>query len=462
MTSPSELPREPRKAAALIGVHAYPDPAVGSRRISELARHLCEHGWQVDLIAQAGPFPRSGGQLAQGVQRHDIEFPEPLSRPLLRLLRRGKRAERDPEPAQAACQSTEAAAPLPSSVPSSLAARLIDWARFHYFRVTVSVDKYKRWGLHAARRLWTLTRSHRPAAIFASGPPFSPLASAALVARLRRVPFIMDMRDPWLNCNDVLPRDYPGFRRYVDAMLERLCVKLAAHVVTTSQRLTQQLQKRYPKHASKIVTIRNGYEDDMLMEPPRHSGHLAMLYAGTIYLNRNPLPFFEALLNLRGSGRIDPRRIRVLFVGHCNRWENLDLRQWLRERQLDEIVSLRDPVPAAQVAELIREANVLINFAQKQHDSVPAKLFEQIASRRHVLLFTEADSESANVAGDFAQVLRVDSDIAEIETAICRLYAQWVDGDTPPAMDDSQLASLARRRANEHLERLLESKHPAP
>src|SRR5690606_14385993 len=131
------------------------------------------------------------------------------------------------------------------------------------------------------------------------------------------------------------------------------------------------------------------------------------------------------------------------------------------ERQLDEIVSLRDPVPSSQVAELIREANVLINFAQKQHDSVPAKLFEQVASRRHVLLFTEADSESAYVAGNSAQVLRVDSDIAEIETAILRLYAQWVDGDTTPAIDDSYLAHLGRRHANEHLERLLAFEHTA-
>src|SRR5690606_5621403 len=133
-------------------------------------------------------------------------------------------------------------------------------------------------------------------------------------------PLIIDLRDPWLNCNAVLPRDYVGFRRNVDAVLERLCIRLAVHVVTTSQRLTQQLQQRYPKHATKIVTIRNGYEDNMLMEPPQYSGRLAMLYAGTIYLNRNPLPFFEALLNLRQSGRIDPQRIRVQFVGDCNYW----------------------------------------------------------------------------------------------------------------------------------------------
>lgn len=411
----------------------------------------------MDLIAQAGPFPRSGGELAPGVQRHDIELPDPLSRSVLRLLRRRKPAEQAPEPAQAASQSTEGAAPAPPST----VARLIEWARFHYFRVTVCVDRYKRWSLHAARRLSALSKTHRPAVIFASGPPFSPLAGAALVARLRRIPLIIDLRDPWLNWSAVLPRDYKGFRRNVDAVLERLCIRLAAHVVTTSQRLTQQLQQRYPKHATKIVTIRNGYEDNMLMEPPQYSGRLTMLYAGTIYLNRNPLPFFEALLNLRKSGRIDPQRIRVQFVGDCNYWENLDLRQWLRERQLDEIVSLRDPVPSSQVAELIREANVLINFAQKQHDSVPAKLFEQIASRRHVLLFTEADSESAIVAGNSAQVLRVDSDIAEIETAICRLYAQWVDGDTTPTIDDSYLANLGRRRANEHLERLLAFEHTA-
>jgi Glycosyl transferase 4-like domain len=435
----------------LLGAHAYPDPAIGSRRLSEFARHLSEQGWEVHLIAQAGPFPRSGGTLAPAVVRHDIEFPAPLSRRLTDTIRSLRQTPAATTRESAASRSPPAGS---SGARPALATRLRDWMAHHYFRFTVAVDSYKRWSLHAARKLAQLVREHRPAAIFASGPPFSPLAGAALVARLRRIPFVIDLRDPWMNRGAVVPRDYAGLRRRLDSWLESRCIGLATYVVTTSQ-LTQQLHAHYPAHAAKIVTVRNGYEDGMLMEPPAFSGRLIMLYAGTIYLNRDPMPFFEALSNLQRSGSIDPQRICVRFVGDCQRWRDIDLQAWLSQRGLDRIVELRAPVPSAQIAALTREANVLINFAQKQPDSVPAKLFEQIASRRQVLLFTESDSESANVAGNSPQVLRLEGDIAEIEAAIRRLYAQWVEGTATATVDDSMLAELGRRHSNEHLERLL-------
>lgn len=443
------------KVAVLLSVHAYPDPAIGSRRISEFARHLRDQGWQVHLIAQAGPFARTGGALAPGVMRHDIEFPAPLSRFLTRLIPsvRG-------EVANTSTGTTRpGGAGKAESARRSLVSRLRDWARFHYFRYTVCVDNYKRWSLRAARRVSQLIGEHRPAAVFASGPPFSPLVPTALIARLRRTRFIMDLRDPWLALDPANPREYAGFRRRLDALLERLCVALAAHVVTTSQRLSEQLRARHPRHANKIVTIRNGYEHYMLMDPPQPTGRLVMLYAGTIYLHRNPLPFFEALERLAASGRIDAQRVSVTFVGDCRRWQDLNLDEWLAERGLDSMVTLRDPVAPAEVASLTREANVLINFAQQQHDSVPAKLFEQIASRRQVLLFTEADSESALAAGASPQVVRVDSHPEEIEAAILRLYDQWVNGRSALVHDDAQISAMARQRTNEQLEQLLVQLH---
>jgi glycosyltransferase involved in cell wall biosynthesis len=444
---------EPHKTAMVLSVHAYPDPAIGSRRTSELARHLVERGWEVHIITQAGPFPHSGGTLAPGVQRHSIEPPAAFSQVIMRKLFAHRRLTLAPN------GPATLAAPAPSQAPQAPAmgsGKLYAWARFHYFRITLCIDSYKRWSIRAARKLASLARQRQSAAIFVSGPPFSALAPAALVARMRRTPLIIDLRDPWVNRNPGLTsREYRGFRRNVDVILEHLCVALSRHVVTTSQRLAEKLRKQYPRHASKIVTIRNGYDENMLMPAPLPSGQLIMLYAGTIYLNRNPLPFFQALLDLRSRGAIDPGRIQVDFVGDCRYWQDIDLQSWLEERDLHRIVSLRDPVPSAAILELTRRANVLINFAQNQKDSVPAKLFEQIASRRQVLLFTEADSESALVAGQCPQVLRVDADTAQIENAISRLYAQWVQGSSASPVDEDYVASLGRRRANEQLERLM-------
>lgn len=451
LRSNTNVQKSNRPTAVLLSAHAYPAPAIGGRRVSELANHLAACGWEVHVIAKAGPFPASGGELSSAVRRHNVPFPMPLGSLIVEPFRRLRGRKND----------AVSSAPLKPAVASgkqspSFLARL----RFHYFRYTVAVDNHKRWSLRATRTLAKLILSRRLPVVFASGPPFSPLAAACVAARALRTPIVIDMRDPWLDLSRLSSHpQYPGFRRRVDQFLERACVRGAARIVTTSSRLTAQLRDRYPRFSDKIVTVRNGYEDDKLMPPVSRCGRLIMLYAGSIYLNRNPLPFLAALARLIDSRAIDPARVAVTLVGHCRRWNSIDIGERVAAHGLSNVVTILDPVPASDVTKLTSQANVLLNFAQDQKDAVPAKLFEQIASRRQILLFTEPDSESAFVAREVKQVVRVDStDPTSIETAILRLYRQWADDSRPDesfAESELDIEHLSRKRTNERLEELL-------
>ena len=41
----------------LVAFHTYPDPAVGAKRVSELANHLVAEGWRVTAISQVPAQP---------------------------------------------------------------------------------------------------------------------------------------------------------------------------------------------------------------------------------------------------------------------------------------------------------------------------------------------------------------------------------------------------------------------
>jgi hypothetical protein len=85
-------------------------------------------------------------------------------------------------------------------------------------------------------------------------------------------------------------------------------------------------------------------------------------------------------------------------------------------------VKFLPPVGSADVRRLTEASNVLVNFSQGQPSQVPAKLFEQIAARRPLLLFAEPYSESAATVAGIASVIRVNDDSTEVLRVLEQLY----------------------------------------
>lgn len=426
-------------------LHAYPDPAVGARRVSELAKFLATSNWDVHVIADAGPFQIFGGELSTSATRHGVRFRTPLSNRIARWLKVFR------------SRASASTPPLPSTVSrptevtkTGLTSRMYAWARHQFFRYTLVIDDRKLWSLEAGLSLRALIKSTSADCVFISGPPFSVVAACTYFASRRVKRLVIDLRDPWVKVTNPLPDGYSGFQQIVDKWLERYVIRSASAVTTTSVTLTRQLSARYPELAGRFAMIRNGYEEAMLLEPPIASGRLQMLYAGTIYLNRNPFPLLGALAKLVSLQGVDRRKVQMVFVGDCRAWQGHSLLDWVQRSGLEDVVAIRDPVPASQISALIQESNVLVNFAQKQRESVPAKLFEQIASRRDILLVTEPDSESALTSESSRLVHRVDDDEAAILFVLENLYYRFA-GKTTDSGDVIDVGEFSRTRTNQLL-----------
>jgi glycosyltransferase involved in cell wall biosynthesis len=317
------------------------------------------------------------------------------------------------------------------------------------------VDGFKLWSTLAV--VHGLRLQPQPDMILASGPPWSPVFAASLVARIRRVPLVADFRDPWVW----------EFRRHGDLQsriqywttrhLERLVLRWASAVTVTTGRFQQALLGRRPTAAGKTFLLRNGFDPEMLIAKPGPRGRLALLYAGTIYMNRNPIPLFDGLAALLSEPGVDRAKVSLKLVGNCSRWQEHSVADLARDRGLSDIVEVRGPVSGAEVRELTLRANVIVNFAQGQPEQVPAKLYEQIASHRHGLLFAEPDSESAMLIEDCPRIRRVDDDDAQILGELRRLYGTLVSEGVEPALPVADGTNAHRREAvNEAYVRLLE------
>ena len=433
----------------IVAFHVYPDLAVGAKRVSELANHLSRRGWDIVLVTHKPRDADPSRQLHSAITRVLIDQPRPIALRLLdpvrRVMARGVKAV--PTTLDAAGGATTAA-------DSNRFARALSRVEGYYHRVIGVLDPMKKWSVMVTARLMRGAHLRNAQVIMVSGPPWSPVLAASIVGLLRHRRVLIDFRDPWLfERGDDSPRCL-GFQRWVDRACERFCLRHAQTVTVSTESFFNTLSRRHPQQAHKMHTIRNGYDDNMMIASAAPVGRLAILYAGTIYIGRNPLPLLHAIAQLVVQPDIDRQLVRLQLVGYCNEWNGRPLIDIARELSIDDVIEIQPVVPSSRVRELTEQANVIVNFAQGHPEQAPAKLYEQLVSNRYGLLFTEADSESARIAGEVNAIFRLDDSPAQVLNTLRHLYDELVVHRRAPAVTAAD-AGLSRACSNESFEKLL-------
>jgi hypothetical protein len=137
------------------------------------------------------------------------------------------------------------------------------------------------------------------------------------------------------------------------------------------------------------------------------------------------------------------------MVGDCSQWRGMDLVKWIECNALASNVTVRPLVSPSAVRTMTAECDVLVNLAQGQKAQIPAKLFEQIAARRPILLFAERDSESAMCVGSLSSVKRLDDNSEVVKNVLLELYNTFVHGHLISAQAHRAIDEYSRARANE-------------
>ena len=237
--------------------------------------------------------------------------------------------------------------------------------------------------------------------VVVSSPTFFSIASAWLLARLKRARLVVEVRDLW-------PAIFVELgvltNRRVIAILERL--ELAAYaaadeVVVVSDGFRANLLGRGVP-AAKVHTIRNGVTADRFdpatpPDPFLRAGlgarphECLVLYAGTHGISQGLPEAAEAAIALAGQP------VHLAFVG-----EGADkprLRQRVTELGLGN-VTLAKAIPSELVPALLATADILLVTLRDVPlfaTFIPSKMFEYLAAGRPVI---------GAVAGEAAQILR--------------------------------------------------------
>ncbi|WP_310206558.1 glycosyltransferase family 4 protein [Paenarthrobacter nitroguajacolicus] len=225
----------------------------------------------------------------------------------------------------------------------------------------------------------------KPDAVLATAPSLPTLATGYVLSKLRRVPFIVEMRDAWPD----LARDARIVQGSVKSIVERVVEfvqQRADLVVTVTEGFAETLRERGLKN---VVTVSNGLDLNSIpfLEPPElNRQDFRALYLG----NHGKSQRLDILIRasaLLGDG------FHLTLVGHgTTRPQLVKL-----ARELNAPVTFFPSLQGPEVVDKYREADTCIVSLRDDWKSfettVPSKTYEVLAIGRHVTAIVRGEAE---------------------------------------------------------------------
>src|SRR5690606_14714320 len=181
-------------------------------------------------------------------------------------------------------------------------------------------------------------------AVITSGPPHMVHLAGASLSRRWRVAHVPDLRDPWslverLPAALASPVTLAVARRH-----ERRVVRRAAAVVVNTELHRDALARLHPEHATRIATVMNGCDDDAPPPAPR-SDRFVAAFAGTIYLDRDPGPLFEAAARFVAAEGLTPADFGLELMGTVHSLDGVGVAEMAARVGVGAYVRLHPPAP---------------------------------------------------------------------------------------------------------------------
>jgi glycosyltransferase involved in cell wall biosynthesis len=298
-------------------------------------------------------------------------------------------------------------------------------------------------------------RTARPDVVFASSPPLTVGMAGDFVARLRRVPLVLDIRDLWpesVVALGVVRNE--RFLRGAESIARGLYHRASRIVGVTDGIVEGLVRNGVPR--SKIVKVTNGVDVGLYDEPPENdrlretlglSDAFLCVYVGGMGILHDVGTLVDAAEHLAGS------RVHFLLVGQGDDRPRLERR--VAERGLRN-VTFHDPVPKERVPGVVASADCAVYSLRDApffRGTFPNKNFDYLAAGTPVVLAVEGES-AALVRESGAGVVTPPGDGKGLAEGIRRLEA--LPADERRRMAERGRAFVLRNYRREDLARNLE------
>jgi hypothetical protein len=185
---------------------------------------------------------------------------------------------------------------------------------------------------------------------------------------------------------------------------------------------------------------------------------LTLVHSGILYPSeRDPRPFFDALAELKRTGAVDAKSLRIVLRATGN--DEVHAPE-IRKRGIEDLVALEPQIPYRDaLREMLLADGLLLFQASNCNHQVPAKVYEYFRARRPILALTDAKGDTASVLRDAGidAIVSLD-DAAAIAQGLTTFLAQ-ARGGTAPRVPAGEVQRHSRRGRTLELAALLAAQY---
>lgn len=314
-------------------------------------------------------------------------------------------------------------------------------------------DMRKGWNKYALKAAEEIIEREKIDAIYSTGPPHSSHLIALALKKKYSLPWITDLRDPWVNIyyNKVFPRTNSTIAK--DQKLEDSVIKTTDHIITVSEGLKQEFAGRNEN----ISVIYNGYdEDDFVRNSKEKSTRFVISYIGNFKPNQQVSELWEALSELATENADFGKDLQIQLVGNVDSNIIRSIKDSRLENNLHQL-----PFQAHKRAvELMMNSSVLLFIIPKttgNHLILTGKLFEYLATGTPLLSIGPVDGNASAIISECEHAPMMDyTDKAAIKKEINRLYNNWKT-DSEEVILNEQVKTYSRKGQTEKLAKIIQS-----
>ena len=418
-----------------IAYHFPPSSAVGGQRTANFSRYLPSFGWEPHVLTiQDKDIDHLDPDRLRGLDHVQIHKVGVLPTPVgawkaARGLFRG--------PAETTREVSDSS-PVGDGATSgveSLAGKL----KRYLLSLLVLPDVHNGWIPSATLRALREVRRHRIEWIVTSCPPYSVHVIGLVVKSLTGRRWAADFRDPWMTGHPKAMGPISALSRRIESWLERKVVEKADLVVFNTDRLRDAYRRRYAHvPGSKFVYIPNGiaeWHSTADGDPVEKYDVFTLSYTGSLYVGRSPEPIFQAVTHLIQSGRLNPEDIRIKLVGQCRMLEGVPMSSVIERYGLDSVVEVRDSVPQAEAAEIVRRSHLALLFAPRLAFQIPAKVYDYFSVGTRILAITDEGATADLVRQTDTGATFATNDVGEIGEFIAKEMSAPRPADGKPSAE---------------------------
>lgn len=328
--------------------------------------------------------------------------------------------------------------------------RIARWLRGNIFLPDARVG----WVPFASRAARKLLRKYKFDAIMSSGPPHSSHLIGMTAQKTSGLPWVVDMRDPWVEIYYTDQMHESWIARKLQAHLEKKVLTTANGVISVSKHVGTGLKRRVAMQY--YETIPNGYDP---ADIPQHSvsfegkSEFIVAHFGTYNFRRHSEAFVLALQKLQA---ITP--VEIHLVGKVES-EILDTYR-LRGIPVKGV----DYLPHGEAIAYMQSVNILLlslpyMYSHSTTGIVSGKVFEYISARRPILALGPTEGDLADLLEQTHAGNIFDHD--DQEGIYIFLNECLKSRGKPWKINDEALIKYERPRLTERLARVLERFSPS-